>query len=188
MTQLQTIWLEIARKAFIASIRRLKPARTLKSMLNQEIQVGFINDEAVFCINGAQTRCPAKGDWPGFVCFNFGHALSYTRVPPVNDPVRLEFVNDRLRIETSRIPATWIEAPAWIASMGLDVRFQSSEQSPAEPTHFCPSCGKKAGVSLAALSVKARRTMIEQALHDLKDDGLATHGCQACAHVWAELR
>jgi hypothetical protein len=88
----KAIWLEIGRKDFVDAIRRLKPGRRTKSMLNWEIQIGFINDEAVFCINGAETRRAAKGEWPGFVGFNFGQALSYTKVQPIHDPVRLEFI------------------------------------------------------------------------------------------------
>jgi hypothetical protein len=182
----KAIWLEIGRKDFVDAIRRLKPGRMTKSMLHREIQIGFIADEAVLCINGAETRRAANGDWPGFVGFNFGHALSYTKVQPIHDPVRLEFKQDRLRIETSRIPATWIDAPAWIASMGLNVHFLGPAQPPTVATMFCPSCGKKAGVLLHTMPVRARRTEIEQSLHDLKDYGRATYGCQACAHGWSD--
>ncbi len=80
-------------------------------MLKRDIYVGSVDgDEAVFNIYGAETRRAAKGKWGGFVSFNFGRALTYTKVLPASDPVRLEFAEDRLRIDASRMPATWSKA------------------------------------------------------------------------------
>ncbi len=107
----QPMWLEIGRDDFVDAIRRLKPERVLKTVLKREIQIGFDRGEAVFNVNGAETRRAAKGKWPGYVSFNFGRALTYTEVLPATDPVRLEFIDDRLRIDSSRLAATWSKAP-----------------------------------------------------------------------------
>ncbi len=106
----QAMWLEIGRDDFVDAIRRLKPERVLKTMRRSEIQIGFVRGEAVFNVNGAETRRVATGKWPGFVSFNFGRALTYTEVLPASDPVRLEFANDHLRIDASRISARWSKA------------------------------------------------------------------------------
>ena len=179
-----TIWLEMSRKDFVDAIKRLKPARMLKQYLGREIQIGLINGEAAFCVNGAQTRRVAKGEWQGFVCFNYGHAFSLTKVQPVNDPVRLEFAEDRLSIESFKMPATWVEASEWITEMNLEAHFHGPEQEAPVETPYCPKCGKRSGGFLATLPVKPKPSAAEKAMYKLRDQGQATHGCSACGYAW----
>ena len=61
-------WLEIDRDDFVDALKRLKTGRLTKAFLHQELQIGYLQGEAVFCIQGAQIRWPAKGSSNGFVC------------------------------------------------------------------------------------------------------------------------
>jgi hypothetical protein len=49
-------WLEIDRENFVDALKRLKTSRITKTFLHQELQIGFLQGQAVFCIQGAPTR------------------------------------------------------------------------------------------------------------------------------------
>lgn len=107
-------WLEISRDDFLAAIKSLKPARVLKSYLSKELQIGLIDQEAVFCIEGVQVRHPAKGDWTGFASVKYGMLHAFLKVKPTDDPIRLAYEGQRLRVGTTRFGATWINVSPWI--------------------------------------------------------------------------
>lgn len=102
-----TFWIEISRESFLDAIQRLKPERMLKSYLSKELEISYSKGEAIFSVNGAQIKQPANGSWKGTVSFKYSYGLNFTKVKPTTDPVRIEFADEKLKIETSRIPATW---------------------------------------------------------------------------------
>jgi hypothetical protein len=179
-------WLEISTDDFLDAIKRLKPGRMLKSYMTKELQIGFLKDEAVFCIEGAQTRRPARGKWNGFVCISYGMMIPYLKVKPETETVRLTFKDGRLSIGITRFKVQWIEVSPWIGQMVLEAHFLGASDSPS-PKRFCPQCGLREGVSLQALNDKSSLNEGETALLSRFEKTLATHGCMSCSYGWREL-
>jgi hypothetical protein len=86
----------------------------LKAYPTKELQIGLDGGEALFSIEGAIIRRPASGNWRGFACLPYGMLLSFLKVKPANDPVRLELIDGRLRVGTSSFKAQWVETSPWI--------------------------------------------------------------------------
>jgi len=61
MSPSQSIWLDLSCADFLAAIKALKPPRMPKTHALKELQIGLVKGEAIFCMEGAQTRCPAIG-------------------------------------------------------------------------------------------------------------------------------
>lgn len=186
MVVADTPWMEISRDDFLDAIKRLKPGRMLKSFSLKELQIGLVNEEAIFCIEGATTRRPASGVWNGFACVSYGMLLPYLKVKPEGDPVRLGFDQGRLRIGPARFQSRWIDASPWISEMALDAHFMGPTDLPL-PKLFCPKCGKRAGVALDSLMEAAVRTESEKKLMGLLEKTGASHGCGSCFHAWKEI-
>jgi hypothetical protein len=122
-------WLEIDRNDFVDALKRLKTGRITKAFLHQELQIGYLQGEAVFCIQGAQIRKPAKGMWNGFVCLSYGVFAPYLKVKPESQLVRLNFENGRLGLGITRLQAKWIEVSPWISQMALEAHFVGPDDS-----------------------------------------------------------
>lgn len=103
-------WLELSREDFLSALRRLKPRRMLKSLLSKELQIAFIEGEAVFCVEGAQTRRPAQGQWSGFACLAFGQIYPFLKIQPQGRTVRITLEGGCVCIETMRLKARWTAA------------------------------------------------------------------------------
>ncbi len=179
------VWLEIDRKDFLDALKRLKPGRMLKSFLTKELQIGFLKNEAVFCIEGAQTRRPAKGQWNGFVCLPYGLLLPYLKVKPDTAVIRLTYLGGRLSLGVSRYKAKWIDVSPWIGQMALEAHFMGPADEPA-PKRFCPQCGKPEGQRLSDVLAKGSFNELETRLLAKHGNTNATHACAACLHGWAE--
>ncbi len=100
-------WIEISRDEFLDAILRLKPSRMLKSYLSKDLEISYSAGAACFNVNGAKVVQPAKGEWEGIVSVKYSYGLNFTKIKPINDPVRFEFENQILKIESARIPAKW---------------------------------------------------------------------------------
>lgn len=179
-------WLEISRDDFLDALKRLKPGRMLKAYLSKELQLGLFQGEAVFCLEGAQTRRPARGSWNGFVCLPYGMLLPFLKIKPETDTVRLTYIGGRLCIGTTRFKAQWIEVSPWIGQMAMEAHFHGASEQ-ATPKRFCTQCGAREGVTLDALYGKKPLSREETALLAKLENTQASHGCTACRHGWKEL-
>lgn len=179
-------WIELSRNDFLDAIKQIKPGRMLKSFLLRELQIGLVNGEAIFAVEGASTRRPAQGCWNGFACLAYGMLYPYIKVRPDTDPVRLTFENGRLKIGTTRFQARWIEASPWISEMALDAHFFGPITS--HQKLYCPRCGKREGMSRGALLDLPVRSPALEDLLNLLEAHDASHGCVLCRYSWAETR
>lgn len=187
MDESRTPWIELSRDDFLEAIKRLKPGRMLKSYQAKELQIGLDGEEAIFCIEGAITRRPARGAWNGFACISYGLLLPYLKVKPETERVRIVFDQGRLKIGTARFPAGWVDASPWISRMALEAHFFGPRTQPS-PRLFCPLCGKREGIARDDLEQKvSRRRQEDKFLIHLEQIG-ATHGCGSCSHAWKELQ
>ena len=185
---MKTIWIDLSKEDFLKAIKTLKPPRMPKTHALKELQIGLVKGEAIFCMEGAQTRCPATGEWNGFVCLPYGLLLPYLTLKPPGDRVKLSLDDGRLRIGANKLSATWIEVSPWIGEMAVEAHFMSDGTPVVETSLlYCPKCGSKKGVRLGDLPQKAKPTPQEQKLFAMRDGSRATHACKSCLHAWVEL-
>ncbi|MGE5815506.1 MAG: hypothetical protein ACM36C_13540 [Acidobacteriota bacterium] len=182
----EPVWLELSQAGFLEAIRTLKPKGPLRRA-RIDLQIGLVGREAIFGISDRETRCDARGNWPGVARFAFQYATSFLKVKPAMDPVRIEFSDGRLRIESVRFPARWIGASALVTQLSMDAHFMGTDDPPPKPKRFCPACGKRAGVALDELTDGPSLTGPEAQVANALAPTAATHRCTRCGHRWIEL-
>ncbi len=183
-------FLVIPKADFLKAIRTIKPRRVTKTVQLSNVQLGHLDREAVFCVNGAEARCPARGRWPGLARFPFAYLLSLLKVPPKANPVLIEYDNGKLIVETSRISAGWAEVSEWVGSMALEAHLQDLPPEEEVVPLYCPRCGRRKGVphNPAALQ-SGRYPMPEEGLiiSGSPSSTKPTHECEKCGHRWVDL-
>jgi len=74
--------LDLSKADFLNAIKALKHPRMPKTHALKELQIGFVKGEALVCMEGAQTRSSAIGEWNWFVCLPYGMLLQYFKLKP----------------------------------------------------------------------------------------------------------
>ena len=185
-----TYRLEIRRKDFIDGVRTLKPRRVNEVTKLSEFLLGYLDGEAVFCINGAQTRRAAQGVWPGFACFRFAFILAVLKEPPPGPLLEITRSGASIRIGTTRFPARWIDSSEWIAGMALEAHLHGPDEAAVPRELFCPRCGRREGLLLPHLPrrANARPLSPERFPSGASMPGFdPTRECRACGHRWIEM-
>lgn len=175
--------LKLSAAHLIASLKRLAPKRVTVAMKSGEIYIGKLDNEVVFSLIGAQTRCPfIECDWDGFAVVKFGMLASFLKAPPTKETVLLSYTSDRLKIDTLSMTAKWVSAPDWIAAMASEAHLMADVES--KTLLYCPRCGKCKGepVDPIARQWPAGLPVASQ----LKSDH-ANMECTACKHKWCEV-
>jgi hypothetical protein len=181
------MWLELDTADFVDALKRLKPKRGGKATIAQlETQISLIDDEAVIVVNGALTKCDGSGDWRGFVCLSYGFLLPFTKIKPNADRLRLEYADGKLKIETAKITALWIETSPWVTRQLAEAHLNSLPANKIS-YRFCPACGKRKGMDLLDIPNRTRLNPAETKLIELFKTTKSTHGCISCGHGWREI-
>lgn len=169
---------------FLAVLKRLKPRKTTKATLAEEIYIALFNGEAIFCVRGIQTKCLIeKGYWSGCISVNSGVVLSFLAAPPAGSTVTLS-VNDKVfQIENLKVPCKTMESPEWITAMSFEAHLHDDlAKSPQVINRYCPKCGKKRGEFFKQKVVK------QPALGDAPPPKYpSSRRCSACKYEWLEL-
>ena len=182
--------LTIGRKDFLSAVRAIKPKRVNAADKLSEFQFGFIDGEAVFCRHGAQTRRPARGNWPGFACCRFAMILAMLKIPPPGDPIEIRCSGKVLQIGSTKVSARWIGVSEWIAGMALEVHLHGPEEEATPSLLYCPKCGRQEGALTGDLVQRAGRYPVPLEQISMGDRVLGatpTRECGSCRHRWIEL-
>lgn len=175
---------------FLAAIKTIKPHRVNAAAKLSECQLGYVAGEAVFCVNGVQTRRPAAGNWPGFASFRLEYLLAFLKVPPAGDQVVIRYADGKAKIASIYVPATWAGTPDWIAEITLEGHLNGPHDDLAPANLFCPKCAKREGVLFRDLILRAGRYPVSGERIFTGDRILGaspTRECRACGHQWIEL-
>jgi hypothetical protein len=117
------MWIEIKTDDFINALKGLKPkTNSPNKLMNLEAQISFENSEALIVINGSLTKCPAKGEWQGFVCLKFGYLVSFIKIKPISEIIKIEFEGEKLKIDSAKFSATWIKSSQWVTTQLADAQ------------------------------------------------------------------
>lgn len=169
---------------FLAVLKRLKPRKTTKSSLAEELYIALFSGEAVFCMRGVQTKCVVeKANWSGYISVNSGVVLSFLAAKPAGPHVNLTVNGSVLQIENLKVPCKTMESPEWITAMSYEAHLNDDpKQSPQSINLYCPKCGKKRGEFFKQKIIKQRE------LGSLAPPKYpSSRRCQACKHEWLEL-
>lgn len=178
-------WLELKRTDFLAALQSLKPSTRIKNSPERDLQIGLINGQAIFSVQGASSSKPAKGSWPGIANIRLMYFLTFLVAKPSESTIRISYADEKIKVSSARFPAKWIDSNDLFALEQLD---QHANTPTKENTlkFKCPKCRRKQGVPLHSLppesfaSIEIKKLM---ALAEKLEHGFA---CTSCGATWAE--
>jgi len=168
---------------FLAVLKRLKPRKTTKATLAEELYIALFNGEAIFCVRGVQTKCLVeKARWSGYIAVNSGVVLSFLAAPPAGQTIKLSVSGSMLQIENIKVPCKTMESPEWITAMSFEAHLHDDQaKSPQVINRYCPKCGKKRGEFFKQKIVK------QPSLGDAPPPKYpSSRKCSACQYEWLE--
>ena len=144
---------------FLAVLKRLKPRKTTKASLAEELYIAFFNGEAIFCVRGVQTRCLVEKviNWRGYIEVNSGVVLSFLAARPAGPNIKLSVRGDVFQIENIKVACKTMQSPEWITAMSSEAHLHDDPKAkPHTINLYCPKCGKKRGEFIKQKIVKQR--------------------------------
>ena len=170
---------------FLAVLKRLKPRKTTKASLAEELYIALFNGEAIFCVRGIQTRCLVEKaiNWRGYIEVNSGVVLSFLAARPAGPNIKLSVRGDVFQIENIKVPCKTMQSPEWITAMSFEAHLHDDPKAkPHTINLYCPKCGKKRGEFFKQKIVKQRE------LGDPPPPKYpSSRKCLACRHEWLEF-
>jgi len=107
MTNDAKIWIEISRTFLLHAIDSIK--RVKKGQEKKDLLMWFEGGEVCMGIDYRPTiKYPGEGNCPGTIRVPFHYMLTLLKVEPVNTPVRFEFVDGKIHMESARWPAVFM--------------------------------------------------------------------------------
>ncbi len=182
------MWIEIKTDDFVNALKGLKPkTNSPNKLMNLEAQISYENSEALIVINGGLTKCPAKGKWQGFVCLKFGYLVPFIKIKPTSEIVKIEFEEEKIKIDSAKFSATWIKTSQWVTTQLADAQLFNLVADEIQYC-YCSKCGKKKAINLKDIQIKTRPSVKDKILIKLYETTKATHGCTDCGHGWIEIQ
>ena len=170
---------------FLAVLKRLKPRKTTKATLAEELYIALFNGEAIFCVRGVQTKCLIEsGRWNGYIAVNSGVVLTFLAAHPAGPTIKLSVKGDVFQIENIKVPCKTMQSPEWITAMSFEAHLHDdTTKSPQVINRYCPKCGKKRGEFFKQRVVK------QPSLGDPPPPKYpSSRRCSACQYEWLELQ
>jgi hypothetical protein len=168
---------------FISVLKRFKPKRSKKVLLEREMYIAFFNGEAIFCVHGIQTRCHVESaNWVGYIAVSSAVVLSYLVAKPTSPVVRLIVDETTFRMDNVSMRCKVMPSPEWITAMSFEAHLHDDQAaSPQDIAMYCPKCGKKRGEYRKPRQIKSNTTEVHPT------ERQATRHCKACQHFWLEF-
>jgi hypothetical protein len=170
---------------FLTVLKRLKPRKSTKASLAEELYIALFNGEAIFCLRGVQTRCLVEKsiNWRGYIEVNSGVVLSFLAVRPAGPNIKLSVRGDVFQIENIKAPCKTMQSPEWITAMSFEAHLNDDPKAKPQTINlYCPKCGKKRGEFFKQNTVK------QLELGEPPPPKYpSTRKCNACRHEWLEF-
>ena len=170
---------------FLTVLKRLKPRKTTKASLAEELYIAMFNGEAIFCIRGIQTKCLVEKvvNWRGYIEVNSGVVLSFLAARPSGPQVQLSVNGSTFQVENLKVPCKTMQSPEWITAMSFEAHLNDDPKaSPLTINLYCPKCGKKRGEFFKQKIIRQRE------LDDPPPPKYpSSRRCNACRHEWLEF-
>ena len=168
---------------FISVLKRFKPKRSKKVLLEQEMYIAFFNGEAILCVHGIQTRCHVESaNWVGYIAVSSGVVLSYLATKPISPVVLLVVDETTFRMDNISMRCKVMPSPEWVTAMSFEAHLHDDQAvSPQDIPMYCPKCGKKRGEHRKPRQIKSNIAEVHPT------ERQATRRCKACQHSWLEF-
>ena len=178
-------WIELKRADFLSALKTLKPTLRVKSAPPRELQIGFEDSQVIFAIQGNSATKPATGNWPGLAEIKLSYFLSFLVAKPIENEIRIKFINQKIYISSAIFPAKWIFSED--SSIREKLHAHSSTPGIENVLKFkCQKCRKKQGVAFVSLSTGP---LANESIKDfIKNADMLGHGfgCLSCGNTWDE--
>ena len=176
-------WVELKRTDFLAAIQSIKPAVRIKSAPARELQIGLVNGQLVFSVEGASARAPATGHWPGLASLRLAYFLTFLVAKPTERLVRITFADEKVSVSSARFPAQWSDTSALPTGEQL---LQHAASPPKENIlrFKCPKCRRVRGVAFDSIS---SGPFVTDTVKDMVLAGESLghgFGCLSCGRTW----
>ncbi len=178
-------WIELKRTDFLDALKSLKLALRVKGSPARDLQIGLIDGEVVFSVQGGTASSPASGNWPGLASLPLTYFLTFLVAKPSENPIRMTFADGKVHLSTARFPAKWVDSNDLLT--GEQLHEHAVMPGIEEILKFkCPKCRRKKGVAFVSLSAGSfTPDGIKNMLHAGESLGHA-FGCLACSATWVE--
>ena len=101
--------LEVALMDFVQLLKSFRVGKKLgkRNMQREEAVFSFDGGRLTVESVGARQSIPASGSWSGFARIAFLYFDALRRAPPSQSPLQIKYLEGRLRIGTTSLPADW---------------------------------------------------------------------------------
>lgn len=178
-------WIELKQTDFLAALQALKPTLSVKNAPERELQIGLINGQAVFTIQGASASKPATGSWPGLAGIRLAYFLTFLVAKPPENSIRITYADGKIKVSSARFSAKWVNSNDLLTGEQL----HQHARTPTKENilkYKCPKCRRKQGLPLHSLPSGPFATSETKKL--LAEAEKLGHGfaCTSCGTTWAE--
>lgn len=177
-------WIELKRTDFLSALKEIKPSLRVRSAPERELQIGLINSQIVFSVQGATVSRPATGFWPGLASLRLTYFLTFLVAKPAENVVRISFVDGKIHASSARFSAKWVGSDDLLTVTQLSDHAKTPTKEETI-TFKCPKCRRKKGVAFFSISqgpfmTDAVKNMVT--VGESLDHGF---GCLSCGKTWA---
>jgi len=178
-------WIEIKRKDFLDALKEIKPALRVRGAPERELQIGLVNSQLIFSVEGAFASRPAKGNWPGIASTRLAYFLTFLAANPAEASIRISYQDQKIRASTAVFTSKWRHSNDLYTGDLLHTH-STSQAAEKAPKFICPVCHKKQGVPIDSLPRGVFTDYKSRRLEKTADSLGHGFGCKACGHTWEE--
>lgn len=178
-------WIEIKRADFLNAIQSLKPTARIKSAPERELQIGLVDDQAVFSTQGASVSISACGNWSGIVCIRLTYFLTFLVAKPSESIVKIIYKDGKLRVSSARFPSKWVDSEEREITELLSQHTNMPKKENILK-YKCPKCRRKQGVALDSLESGPFASEEVKRLFEVAESVHHGFGCLSCGNTWAD--
>jgi hypothetical protein len=177
-------WIELKRTEFLSALKEIKPSFRVRGAPERELQIGLVNSQVVFSVQGASVSRPAVGDWQGLASLRLAFFLTFLVAKPAESMVRISFVDGKIHASSARFPAKWVDSNDLLTVTHLNDHAKTPTKE--ETLKFkCPKCRRKQGVAFFSISQGPFMTDMVREMVTTGESFDHGFGCLSCGKTWA---
>jgi hypothetical protein len=177
-------WIELRRTDFLSALKDIKPSLRVRGAPERELQIGLINSQIVFSVQGATVSRPARGFWPGLASLRMTYFLTFLVAKPAENVVRISFVDGKIHASSARFAAKWVDSNDLLTVTHLNDHAKTPTKE--ETMMFkCPKCRRKKGVAFFSISQGPFMTDMVKNMVTVGESLDHGFGCLVCGKTWA---
>lgn len=95
---------------FVSCLKAMRYGAKLgkRNIAREKVEFDYDGTNLTISMIGVSHKIPANGSWQGKVAIALPMMDGLRRVPPTQEPLTISYDDSKLRIGTTKIPATWL--------------------------------------------------------------------------------